>query len=157
MRKVPIAIAAAVVAMAAFPATGAAAPPDTTTGTGMHEFVNFNQAVHVNARSQEGLDARGHIFWDQDSVFPGQSVKVQGEVTCHRVVGNTATVGARLHETVFGFATHLQIFINDDGEPGAGQDEMFILPSSLPQSTCPAPFEFEGFPIEKGDYRVHDR
>jgi hypothetical protein len=144
-RKLCLAAAAAI-ALVAFPATAGAAAPDLTSGTGITKlefpFGNVSQKVHVNAQSYDGADPRGNFFVDQEVTFdPRFTFRIRGDVTCHRVDGNRAVVAGRLDEPFvlpFGTFQGLLIFVEDNGEPGAGQDRVDIVPtpSAPPPGAC---------------------
>jgi hypothetical protein len=135
---------------------------DTTNGTGRQVFSFFTSAAHVNARSNDGANPRGHFWVEQDApgLDPMQTFKRQGDVTCHRVSGHDAVVGGRLRTPLpFFFSTFrgAVIVIRDNGEPGAGRDRSVILLMFEVPESCPEPFEDQFFdPIERGNFIVHD-
>jgi hypothetical protein len=148
--------------LALLAATGPAAASsgrDLTAGTGLVESpFGGTFAIHVNATSLDGADARGRFFLDFD--IPGfGAFKEHGDVTCHKVAGNVATVGGAFDEPVFfGPAGPFQgvlIFIEDNGEPGSGRDRLSFAETAVPPLDCP--IMEPRFPITQGNFVVHDR
>jgi hypothetical protein len=140
------------------PAGATADSPNSDKVDGTVEDV-FPSTLHVNAISDpDGSNARGH-FWYRAVASPFSAVFDEvGEVTCLRVVGNMAAVGARIDRSKLpglpgegnGFLFH----ITDNGEPGDMDTHLdtFLL---SPPTTCPPPVPF-AFPHKSGNFVVHD-
>jgi hypothetical protein len=157
-----LAIAVALSVSLLLASTASARPPDTTTGTDELQHPAFGGAIeqtHVNAQSYDGANPRGRFHYSN----PGfTNVEVRGDVTCHRVDGNAATVAGPVDEpfTLLGFARveGMRFFINDHGAPGAGRDEVIVVFVLNRQDVdlCPPPFH-HGNRITGGNFVVHDR
>ena len=150
MKRVLLCVIAAMAVIAVTPFAAGANHSDGTgpkfqkaNGTGYSS--QYGQ-VHVNADNND--DDLGHFFIGEDG-----SPKIQGDVTCFEVDGNTALIGGVQRGTGLEFL----IEVTDDGEPGHEGDEHRWRPA-LPGEAqdCdefgdnPPPA-----PIERGNYIVH--
>ena len=114
---------------------------------------------HTNAKSDfNGLSPEGTVFAHVTIVPTGAEEEVYGRVTCLRVVGNQAVVGAEVTKTSnpaflpVGFGAVAQYV--DNGEPGsADRGTAFATPT--PPVVCPAP-GFPTDPVTQGNFVVHD-
>jgi hypothetical protein len=114
---------------------------------------------HANAKSEfDGSNPEGTVFAHVTVVPTGADEEVYGRVTCLRVVGNQAVVGAEVTKTSnpaflpVGFGAVAQYV--DNGEPGsADRGTAFATPT--PPVVCPAPV-FPTDPFTQGNFIVHD-
>lgn len=129
----------------------ASASAEQVNGTGQSATYPM---VHVNAKDN-GNGPRGHVFFaDPPALAPG--IIGHSDVTCLRVEGNTARIGAVHRES--GFAFFVQVI--DNGSPGRGSDEHRVRPATQDEVVPPdcnpgalpdfTPFE----PVVKGNYVV---
>ena len=115
--------------------------------------------IHTNAKSEfDGSSPEGTVFAHVTVVATGLQPEVYGRVTCLRVVGNQAVVGAEVTKTSdpaflpVGFGAVAQYV--DNGEPGsADRGSAFATPT--PPVVCPAP-AFPTNPVTQGNFIVHD-
>ena len=147
MKRVLLCVISAMAVIAAVPFTsGAAEGPkfQKTNGTGTSG--TYGQ-VHVNADNNEHGGDLGHFF-----IAPPNMPRVQGDVTCLRVDGNTALVGGTQRETGMPFL----IEVTDNGEPGAGEDTHRYRPASPNEVASCSDFGNNPppEPIERGNYIV---
>jgi hypothetical protein len=125
---------------------GAKALPDTP----------FALTRNISAHSGPlGEDPHGHM--EVTESFFGH---FGGRVTCLSVAGNTASIGIEVvhAENPALVGTGFVVFIVDLGEPveGQGVDQFGGSPTPTPPAVCPPPTPPALFPIESGNYVVHD-
>jgi hypothetical protein len=105
----------------------ASASAEQVNGTG--QSATYPQ-VHVNAKDN-GDGPRGHVYFGAPPGIP--PAVGQSDVTCLRVEGNTARIGAVQRST--GFAFFVQVI--DNGSPGRGNDEHRVRPATQGEVTPP--------------------
>jgi hypothetical protein len=110
-----------------------------------------------------GTDAvRGHVVGS--GMFPNGAFRVRGPVTCLLVEGNRATIKYRITESEGPGAPPpgwgVQVFIEDNGEPGQGVPDAnatdLPLPPALfdPQADICEPPRGPYNPVDSGNYVV---
>lgn len=122
MKRLPL-LAVTGVAAAALAPTAMA---EQVNGTG--QSATYPQ-VHVNAKD-DGSGPRGHVYFRAPGLTPAAA---QADVTCLRVEGNTARIGAMNRSD--GFAFFIQII--DTGSPGRAADEHRARPATQGEVTPP--------------------
>ncbi len=131
-------LGALAVTLLAVPSVFAAAPspvpePLQDSVTGQASFVPspfFSFGVTLDAHSgPQGESPTGSVF------VIGRGGAAGGPVICLTVTGNRATIGfeSTVRPGEGGF-----IFVEDNGWPGAGLDNLIVLLTAVPPSTCPA-------------------
>ena len=165
-------------ALGALPAAAPAAERDFAAGAAKNMLVEVSPYPAHLALAAHGFDAE---LPSVDTLFAGTGVtghavgsgelptggfRVEGEVTCLKVVGNRATVKYRFKTTQGPGAPPpgwgVQVFIEDNGEPGGGIPDGNATDAPLPpglfdpqadQCELPrGPFN----PVEGGNYVVRD-
>jgi hypothetical protein len=121
--------------------------------TGQFEDETTDQKIHVNAKSgPEGQGARGWIW--ETTTTATEEISYKANVTCLSVNGNKAVIGGEIIRSKTGETGFVVVYIEDDGEPGKGNDRVERLVSAT------APTCEEEFPvaktITKGNYIIHD-
>jgi hypothetical protein len=116
---------------------------DSATGSGGTVAV---PSFHFSAQSDPaGNDVKGTIRINQ----------VVAEVTCLRVVGNTAVIGGDITKgTAVPGADGLIVFATDSGQP-QGQGDTFAL-ATAPDGPAVCPTPIPGSPLQNGDITVYD-
>lgn len=164
--------AAALIALAAFPAAASATHStsggpnkDFVAGTGEVDFgANLlTGQFHVNADSTA---TEGHFYARLRTVL-GASIEFQGRTTCVRAHANRATVGGRVTQSdsplVVPPGSGVLGYFEDNGEPNSDDppdrfDGLVDVPV-LPPGACPPPEPFallNPATVEQGDFIVHD-
>jgi hypothetical protein len=168
MRRILIAVVA-VVSVAVVPgmasashSTGNGPNYDKTNGTGESFELGTVQTVHVDAKSVGGTTAAQGHFRVTNSPFSGNA-DVSGDLVCHHAgpgygTNGSSTVGViRRSSNPVLVGAAVAIWIDDEGEPGTGRDDLFVggLASPPPPSFCNLPFNVENN-LMRGDFIVHD-
>lgn len=148
---------------------------NSVTGSAKNQFLVGigDAALQVSAHSDAaGGNPNGfiHAVGDPDGTGPVEPFQIQGHVTCLRVDGNRASVKYRFESAEGSAAAFdgggVQVFIEDNGEPRAGQPtdrSAFDAPQpaglfQLDESRCDDPdtrLTYDG--EESGNYLVLDR
>jgi hypothetical protein len=169
---------AAVVAVAVPAGSAAAQERDFVAGSAKNHFadvpafpVGLAVAAHgldAELPTLEGLfgasDVTGHVVGS--GTLPSGEFRVEGEVTCLRVVGNRATIKYRFKTTHGAGAPSpgwgVQVFVEDNGEPGDGTPDANATDAPLPPElfepkagVCEPPREPLN-PVDSGNYVVVD-
>ena len=144
-------------------------PHDFVYGAGKVAFSStlgpIDEQIHVNAKSDfNGLNPQGTFFIkvDEDPFLP--EVTVSGRITCLEVSGptfNSAGVGGEITKTTdpsqAPVGNSFLMRYEDLGEPGSdgvSPDRVRAIQFGFPLTTCPQ--DVGTFPIEQGNYVVHD-
>ena len=156
MLRTPVLLGAAALALAAAPIaqathageppprTGPAPPMNLATGTGQ----TGDLLVHVNA--QDRIPAANPISgtaWFQGGP---SAVRQDGDPVCYNASLNRAKVGFFDRET----GAPWTIFVQDNGEPGAGRDRMEVRAGVSCLFVSAA--EIPALTVEQGNFVVHD-
>ena len=154
----------------------AAAERDFVAGSAKNKFaelypVGLSVAAHgidADFPTLSGLfgatDVTGHVVGSGE--LPNGAFRVEGHVTCLRVVGNRATIKYRFKTTHGPGAPSpgwgVQVFIEDNGEPGDGVPDANATDAPLPPAVfdptadvCELP-RGPYNPVDSGNYVVHD-
>jgi hypothetical protein len=144
------------------PALASASAPDVTAGTGKRVIASvITQTVHVNATSENGLNPRGQILFDQAAppFLIGESVRGRAVVTCHKVIGRQAVVGGFFTQPLqfpTGRAQSVFVRIEDESAPGNPDDLLVSIFNGPVPTECPTPPSFES-DVTAGNFVVLDR
>jgi hypothetical protein len=129
---------------------------DRVAGTGA--FFQVNGRVHVNAKSgASGENPRGRF-----RVAAFGTIDVRGEVTCLNVQGNGAFISGVIQKgRPDDFRTRgVRIEIRDNHEAGTKRvPDEFNFDAGIiqdPLTVCPPPGAFALFPVDRGNFVVHD-
>jgi hypothetical protein len=142
--------------------SGTGPKQDKVNGTGKFSDAATGEArqIHANAKSDpSGQDPRGWI-WEKATVPTStggtEKLDYKAKVTCLSVTDNKAVIGGEIVKSKSGETGNVEIYIEDNGEPGAGNDrvESKLLGTSVPD--CSKDTEVTGKTITKGNYIVHD-
>lgn len=159
-----LAIAASPMAAHAGHSSGEGPKKDFARGTGHFEGPNpvsgqpTDLMMHVSAQSgPSGENPKGHFFVKREA--PSE-LRVRGEVTCLKVVGNQAVVGGRIErgqmpDAVFPIGGGVLFQFDDSGEARLIPDRMQGSPTSTP-TVCPNPIPAARLPVQQGNFVVHD-
>jgi hypothetical protein len=132
--------------------SGTSPKQDLVSGTGQFEDETMDQKIHVNAKSGSEGKARGWIW--ETTTTATEEISYKANVTCLSVSGNKAVIGGEIIRSKTGETGFVVLYIEDDGEPGKGNDRVERLVSAT------APTCEEEFPvaktITKGNYIIHD-
>ncbi len=135
---------------------------DKVNGTGKFsdEATGEARQIHVNAKSSaDGQDPRGWI-WEKSTVPTAtgtEKVDYKAKVKCLSVIDNNeAIIGGEIVKSKSGETGNVEIYVEDNGSPGAGFDkvESKLLGTTVPD--CSKDTEVTGKTITKGNYIVHN-
>ena len=147
-------------AAAAFALAGSAA-----AGTQDHVLGGGKSAtdiINISAHSGPlGENPWGHLQAEDQPIFPTE-FDIEGDVTCLRVLGNTAVIGIRntkLEAAGFPisvFPGTLQ-YVTDGAMLGIPDAISFQFPVTAVPMTCPVPsMVFTIFPMTQGNFNIQD-
>jgi hypothetical protein len=128
---------------------------DGVAGTGT--FLQVQGRVHVNAKSgPTGENPRGRFR----AAVGTLGVDVRGEVTCLNVKGNAAIISGVIQksrsEHLLGEGVQIAIRDNHERQARRTPDEFNAGLLPAPLTTCPDPDGSALFPVDRGNFVVHD-
>ena len=168
MRRVLMALGLAVIGLGASAGEAAAShsggtgpAADFVQGTARLPDASGGGQFHFNARSgPNGEDPRG-MYWAKDGIFG--LFTFTSEVKCLRVVDNVAFIGTEVTRAQEGVQEGDPVVfrVEDNGEPGAGQDRFVGGPGTNPETDCDNPalqaaLTATSVTISQGNFTVHD-
>jgi hypothetical protein len=151
MRRIHLAFLLASALALAVPASVFAIEGDRVDGRGVDsggaKFTFTSDATGALDRANGGMR---YIITNND---PDR--RIVGNVTCQRIIGNTATVGGVITGDNAGgtlVGSPFNLFVNDEAKPGDGLDDFLFTTTGAPGTppVCQAPFQFE-INIRDGD------
>ena len=163
MRALLTAAAALLLAAAWVPAYSGAAhdrgvggPTDFAVGAARQSVHTFDFSAHAAPTAADPFAATGHF-----ELNSRDGVQIFVRVTCLRVTGNRATLGGEVVRVIgVNFTApgnEFVLFVEDNGEPGAGRDAAnghFSFPGGKKCPPLPPPHLLP-VPIDHGNIVVH--
>ncbi len=143
--------------------SGTGPKQDKVNGTGKFSDAATGEArqIHANAKSDaNGQNPRGWI-WEKSTIPTGtggtEKLDYKAKVTCLSMIDdNEAVIGGEIVKSKSGETGNVEIYVEDNGSPGAGFDkvESKLLGTTVPD--CSKDTEVTGKTITKGNYIVHN-
>jgi hypothetical protein len=140
---------------------GSGPAADFVQGTARLPETSGGGQFHFNARSgPSGEDPRG-MYYAKDGIFG--LFTFTAEVKCLRVEDNVAFVGTEVTRAQEGVqeGDPVSFRVEDNGEPGAGNDRFVGGPGNNPETDCNNPvlqaaLTAASITISQGNFTVHD-